>query len=208
MRRYPQSGFSLARRRITLRSGGDVGGRLGRWLLVVHRRVTKSACQPKSVPGVTNRCRRRVLGSSRASALSRARSTQVGRGRVTCWRKMLTWWRSTRISAVLDASDRMRSANQVLSWQKIRYTSRNVTDADHAEPNPTRITPGQHSGRVSGTGAWGWLYAAQRLRDAVLGVRVLGRRRAAEYTDHPAQRHRPTSGTPQVCPALLGAGVL
>jgi hypothetical protein len=70
---------------------------------------------------------------------------------VTCRRKMLTWWRSTRISAVLDASDRMRSANQALSWQKIRYTSRNVTHTDHAEPNPTRITPGQPSGRVSGT---------------------------------------------------------
>jgi hypothetical protein len=32
-----------------------------------------------------------------------------------------------------------------------QYTSRNVTHTDHAEPNPTRITPGQHSGRVSGT---------------------------------------------------------
>jgi hypothetical protein len=100
---------------------------------------------------VTNRCRRRVLGSSRASALSRARSAQVGQERVTCRRTMLTWWRSTQISAVLDASDRRRSAHQALSWQKIRYTSRNVTHTDHAEPNPTHITPDQHSGRVSGT---------------------------------------------------------
>jgi len=38
-----------------------------------------------------------------------------------------------------------------LSWQKNRYTSRNVTDADHAEPKRTRNTPGQRCGRVSGT---------------------------------------------------------
>jgi hypothetical protein len=45
----------------------------------------------------------------------------------------------------------MSSAIQALSWQKIRYTSRNVTDADHAEPNRADITPGQRRGRVSST---------------------------------------------------------
>jgi hypothetical protein len=53
----------------------------------------------------------------------------------------------TRISTVLDASDRARSPIPALSWQKIRYTSRNVTDADHAKPKRTHITPGQHRGQ-------------------------------------------------------------
>jgi hypothetical protein len=115
MRRYPQSGFSPARRRITLRSDGDVGGRPDRWRLPVHRRLTKSACQRRSVPGVTNTIWRRAWGSSRANALRKARSAQDGRGRQTCRRKTFTWWRSTRISAVLEASDRARSDIQALS---------------------------------------------------------------------------------------------
>jgi len=82
---------------------------------------------------VRNRCRRRVVGRSRASALRGRGLSRDGRGRATWRRKTLTWWRSTRISAVVDVFDRTRSPIQALSWQKIGYTSRNVTDADHAE---------------------------------------------------------------------------
>ena len=98
-----------------LRSGGDGGGRPDCWRVAVPRRVITSACQRRSVPGVRNRCRRRVLGSSRASALIRARSTP-GRARTgDLPTQEATWWRSTRISAVVDASDRARSAIQALN---------------------------------------------------------------------------------------------
>jgi hypothetical protein len=146
------TGVLAGERTITLRSDGEVGGRPDRWRLVVPRRVTKSECQRRRVPGVRNRFRRRALASSRASALSRAGSAQDGRGRATCRRRMLTWWRSTRISAALDASERMRSAIQALIWQKIRYTNRNVTDADHAELKRTHITAGRVAEYPASTG--------------------------------------------------------
>jgi hypothetical protein len=102
-------------RTIILCRDGEVGGRRYLWCLPVHRRVIKLVCHRKGVPGVMNRSRRRALGSSRASALMRARSAQLGRGRAICRRKTFTWWHSTRISAFLDSSDRMRSAIQALS---------------------------------------------------------------------------------------------
>jgi hypothetical protein len=56
-----------------------------------------------------------MLVASDTSALSRARSAQVSRGCATCRRNTFTWWRSIRISAVVDACDRVRSAIQALS---------------------------------------------------------------------------------------------
>ena len=49
-----------------------------------------------------------------------ARSGQKERGRLTCRGKTATWWRTTRISALLDACARASSPSQPTSWQKIR----------------------------------------------------------------------------------------
>jgi len=49
----------------------------------VHLLLTRRRCQPSRVPGVTIRCSRRRLGSSRASAAITARSAQTSFGRAT-----------------------------------------------------------------------------------------------------------------------------
>jgi hypothetical protein len=64
------------------------------------------------VAAVTIRCNRRCLGSSLARAASTARSAQSGLGRATCRRKTATSCRSTRISASLAASLRVRNSSQ------------------------------------------------------------------------------------------------
>src|SRR4051794_32631534 len=104
MRRYPQGGFSVAKRMTRVRRpgggpgragagvprrGGGGGGRGGRgggggggragW--VVQRRARSWRCQRRMVAGVTSSARRRGLGSSRVRVVSRARSVQVIRGR-------------------------------------------------------------------------------------------------------------------------------
>jgi hypothetical protein len=143
MRRYPQVGFSAASRRINRRSSGGVAGRRGgRWGLV-QCRLSSCRCQRSNVSGVTNRWRRRCLGSSRVSAESTARSGQAGRGRVTCRRSTATSCRSMRISACLDACPRASSASQLVSWQKIRSSSRNVMTGDHRGPRHRCEAAGQ-----------------------------------------------------------------
>ena len=74
---------------------------------------TGATTHPPTLP--EHGIRQRNRPSSRANALRKARSAQDGRGRPTCRRKTFTWWRSIRISAVLDASDRAKSAIQALS---------------------------------------------------------------------------------------------
>jgi hypothetical protein len=88
--RYPQWGFSAAILSTSSRTLGRVGGRSGFRRLWVQWRLTRSECQRSSVPGVTNRRRRRFLGSSRASAAITARSAHEGCGRATCRRSTAT----------------------------------------------------------------------------------------------------------------------
>jgi hypothetical protein len=88
------------------------------------------------------------LGQQRGKAPMTARSARDGRGRATCRRNTATWWRGTRISASLATSERTSNAVQDLILQKIRYTRRNVTIADHAEAHPTVVAAGRR-GRPS-----------------------------------------------------------
>lgn len=83
MRRYPQLGFSRAIRTISSRIDDRVGGRPGPCRLVAHRRFTRTACQRRTVPGVTNKCRRQAGRSIRTRALITARSAHDGRARTT-----------------------------------------------------------------------------------------------------------------------------
>jgi hypothetical protein len=82
MRRYPQVGFSAARRRTRARRPAGMAGRPGGLGVVVQRRVTSWRCQRRIVAGVTSSPRRRGVGSSRVSAAIRARSVQLILGRL------------------------------------------------------------------------------------------------------------------------------
>ena len=80
----------------------------------VQRRLTRSACQRRSVRGVTTRdsWRRCAVESRRVRAASTARPAQVSRGDLT-WRcRTPIWWRSTMISAFLTSSERGSRASQ------------------------------------------------------------------------------------------------
>ena len=71
----PQLGLSRAIRATSAARTSSIGGRPDRfgW---VHFLRTRRRCQPRMVPGVTRRWRRRPLGSHRMRAANTARSTQ------------------------------------------------------------------------------------------------------------------------------------
>lgn len=88
-----------------------------------HFRATRRRCQRSSVPGVTIRCARRTLGSSRDNVASTARSLQATRGLGFARRSTDTSWRSASSSASFDACVRASSASQdsiVTASRKIR----------------------------------------------------------------------------------------
>ena len=105
IRRYPQSGFSFARRTTTRAMPGTVGGRPGlRLLLVSYLLAASLRCQASSVAGVTGKISvQRRRGSSRASAANHTRSAGSYRIRPT-------WRRSTAFSC--------RSASSSASFAK------------------------------------------------------------------------------------------
>ncbi len=78
----------------------------------VHLFLIRRRCQASRVPGVTIRCSRRCLGSSRASAAITARSAQSGFGRVTRRRRTATSCRKIKISTSLEVPLRASSASQ------------------------------------------------------------------------------------------------
>ncbi|ADI04313.1 hypothetical protein SBI_01192 [Streptomyces bingchenggensis BCW-1] len=109
-RRYPQLGFSFARRSTRMRIERTVGGRpgcLGRQE-AAWRRATRLRCQRSTVSGRTSsRDPRRTGGGSRCrSAARNARSLGVNRiFSLPSWRSStVIWWRRARISASLSRS--------------------------------------------------------------------------------------------------------
>ena len=80
MRRYPQVGFSVARRRTRARRPAGMAGRPGRVGVVVQRRAISWRCQRRMVAGVTSSPRRRRTGRSRVRAAIRARSVHSSAG--------------------------------------------------------------------------------------------------------------------------------
>lgn len=86
------------------------------------------------MPGVTSRLLRSLLGSTRASAASTARSDQSSFGFGLVRRSTATSWRSASISASLDAEDRASNESRDTIVTSSRYASGISTSADHADP--------------------------------------------------------------------------
>ena len=110
--------ISSASRRIT----GPVRGRPGARRGWVQWRQTRSACQRRSVRGVTIRASwwRCAVGSRRVRAAMTARSAHDSQGELT-WRcRTAIWWRSTWISLFLTLSERGSRASQPHSRTKTR----------------------------------------------------------------------------------------
>ncbi len=120
IRRYPQVGLSVAVCSTSRRICAFVLGRPGWGCGWVQYRLTSALCHRIRVVGVMNRCARRALDSNPDRAVISARSAQDRRGRLTWRRRSAFSWRSSRISAVLAASLRARSASQPRSCRKIR----------------------------------------------------------------------------------------
>jgi hypothetical protein len=93
MRWCPQRGLSRAISRINVRTVGAVRGRPGAGRGWAQCRQTRLACQRSRVRGETIRpsWRSWLLGSSRASAASTARSAQDSRGFLTCRWSTASW---------------------------------------------------------------------------------------------------------------------
>jgi hypothetical protein len=88
IRRYPQPGFSRAKRSTSSRTSTAVAGRPGRRCGYVQRRATSSRCQRSSVAGDTTNDARAARGSTRLNAASSARSLGQSCGRAT-WLQQL-----------------------------------------------------------------------------------------------------------------------
>ncbi len=129
---YPQVGLSVARRRMSVTTSSGSDGRPHLTGGCRRFQCTRRRCQDSSVPGVTNRRRRRADGRCRARAQSTARSAHDICGRLICRRSTATSWRRARISALGAAEDRASTIGQPSSRQKIRYSSRRPTNRDHA----------------------------------------------------------------------------
>ena len=78
-RRYPQVGFSAARRSVSRRSFAEVDGRPGARQGWVQCRALRRRCQRNSVSGVTSHPARLGRGSAAAIAPSKLRSASVRR---------------------------------------------------------------------------------------------------------------------------------
>jgi hypothetical protein len=108
IRRYPQSGFSSARRTARRAMLWSAGGRPGlRRLLVSYFLAASLRCQASSVAGVTGKIpAQRLRGMNHVSAVNQARSAGSYRTR-PAWRRSTAFsWRSTRISASLASYPR------------------------------------------------------------------------------------------------------
>ena len=143
MRRYPQVGFSAARRSASRRSSADVDGRPGGRCGWVQCRAMRRRCQRNSVSGVTSHPARLGRGSAAAIAASKLRSASVSSGRSTWRRNTASWWRNTIISRFFERPDRTVSrASDARNRYKIRYTTN--------QHRPASRQVNDH-GRVSGT---------------------------------------------------------
>jgi len=129
-----QAGFSVASRPTRTRTAALTGRRPVRFGYV-HFQATSRLCHRRTVPGVTSRCARRVLGRCPISAARTARSAQSIRGPGWVRRSTATSWRRMRISASLDAEDRPSKMSHPASRRKIRYSMR-IDTADHHARGP------------------------------------------------------------------------
>jgi len=144
MRRYPQEGFSAARRSTNRRSSGAVpraaaSVALGLGPASLHQ----IPVPPQNRGRATIRCNRHAPDSNRGSAASTARSAQDSRGLLT-WRNTAIW-RNTRISAFLDCALRASNPSQARLSRKIRYSSRTAT-TDDAPQLPSSDAAGHRYG--------------------------------------------------------------
>src|SRR6266536_4854503 len=80
IRLYPQCGFSLASRRISVWSERSSGGRPGGRCEYVHRRAMSWRCQRSSVSGLNRKTVQAGRGSERLSAVNSARSAGASFG--------------------------------------------------------------------------------------------------------------------------------
>ena len=143
MRRYPQVGFSAARRSASRRSSAEVDGRPGGRCGWVQCPTMRRRCQRNSVSGVTSHPARLGRGSAAAIAPSKLRSASVSSGRSTCRRSTPSWWRNTMISRSFERPDRTVSrASDARNRYKIRHT--------RTQHRPTSRQVNNH-GRVPGT---------------------------------------------------------
>jgi hypothetical protein len=128
IRRYPQLGFSVAKRRISWRNSLAIGGRpvLVR-LRYVQRRRTSCWCQHKSVLGRKRNERHSRRGRTRLSAASRARSAGSSLGRAISRLSTCSWWRSTRISISFDRSERSHSTSSSSRHRNAQYRNDRAT---------------------------------------------------------------------------------
>ena len=123
MRRYPQVGFSAARRSVRRRSSAAVDGRPGGRCGWVQCPTMRRRCQRNSVSEVTSHPARLGRASAAAIAPSKLRSASVSSGRSTWRRSTASWWRNTMISRSLEQPDRTVSrASDANNRYKIRYT--------------------------------------------------------------------------------------
>jgi len=122
MRRYPQVGFSTARRRMSRRISFEVGGRPGPRVGCVQCLAMRRRCHRRRVSGVTIQPFRRWRGSAAAMAPSRVRSLSLSAGRSVWRRSTASWCRSTMISSSLERPDRTASrASMVMRRYRIRF---------------------------------------------------------------------------------------
>ena len=143
MRRYPQVGFSAARRSASRQSSADVDGRPGGRCGWVQCPTMRRRCQRNSVSGVTSHPARLGRGSAAAIAASKVRSVSASSGRSTWRRNTASWWRNTIISRFFERPDRTVSrASDARNRYKIRYTTN--------QHRPASRQVNDH-GRVSGT---------------------------------------------------------
>ena len=143
MWRYPQVGFSAARRGASWRSSAEVDGRPGGRCGWVQCPTMRRRCQRSSVSGLTSRPARLGRGSAAAIAPSKLRSASVSSGRSTWRRSTASWWRNPIISRSFERRD--RTARRT-SAPKKRYAMR-YTNTQH---RPASRQVNDH-GRVSGT---------------------------------------------------------
>ena len=106
MRRYPQVGFSAARRSASRRSSAEVDGRPGGRCGWVQCPTMRRRCQRSSVSGVTSHPARLGRASAAAIAASKVRSASVSSGRSIWRRSTASWWRNTMISRSFERPDR------------------------------------------------------------------------------------------------------
>ena len=150
MRRYPQVGFSAARRSASRRSSADVDGRPGGRCGWVQCPTMRRRCQRNSVSGVTSHPARLGRGSAAAIAASKVRSVSVSSGRSTWRRNTASWWRNTIISRFFERPDRTVSrASDARNRYKIRYTTNQHRPASRQVNDHGRVSGTHRPNRVS-----------------------------------------------------------